>query len=49
MKIPIIASLVLISFSLSAEEALPEETVLPNGQVTLPLNQYHPLVHLMQL
>ena len=39
MKILIILSLVLISFS-----SLAEETILPNGQVTLPLNQYQTLV-----
>lgn len=40
MKILIILSLALFSFS-----SLAEETILPNGQVTLPLNQYQ---HLLQ-
>ena len=39
MKILIILSLILISYS-----SLAEETVLPNGQVTIPLNQYQVLV-----
>lgn len=39
MKILIILSLVLVSYS-----SLAEETVLPTGQVTLPLNQYQSLL-----
>jgi hypothetical protein len=44
MKIMIILSIAFLSFSSFAEETIPPEIIPPNGQVTLPLNQYQTLV-----